>query len=220
MSSASNWWSRALIGGCVTMCTVFAMAATGKPEKNPGAYATVDFNKIQTDYKAKSAAEAEIRAMQDKLDQALARRDSMPFLTEDEQQELDKLTDKDPTQRTDAEKKRIQELTDKGTQMSNEVKALQQKSDKDLTDADKKRIRDAEQTFVNAQKVFAKMKEDRDSKLKEFATTQSEQLMKSVRAAIARVAEQKGIAIVFNSEVAPYAGIDITSSVLSELNKK
>ena len=44
--------------------------------------------------------------------------------------------------------------------------------------------------------------------------------MGKVRAAISKVAEQKGVAVVFNSEVAPYAGNDITPAVVGELNKK
>ncbi len=220
MSQTTSWWPRVLILGSITMCTAFAVAATGTPEKNPGAYATVDFAKIQGEYKAKASAETEIRTMQDKLDRQLQRRDSMPFLTEDEQKELDRLTDKDVAQRSDAEKKRIEELTNKGVQLSNEVNALRQKQEKDLTDADKKKIRDAEETYVKAQQTFTAMKESRDTKLREYAQSQSEALMKNVRAAIAHVAEQKGVAIVFNSEVAPYAGVDITSSVVTELNNK
>src|SRR5204863_475348 len=97
--------------------------------------------------------------------------------------------------------------------------ALQQKNEKDLTDDDKKRIKAAEEVYAKAQQAFAVMKEDRDRKLREYITTNSESLMKSVRQAVAKVAEQKGLSIVFNSEVVLHAGVDITAPVITELNK-
>jgi len=200
---------------------VVAVSASGGPGKAGGGdFATVDIAKIQNEYKAKATVESDLKALQDKLDGALQRRDAMPFLSDEDHKELDRLKDKDIAMRTDAEKKKIDDLTTKGNTQFSEIKALQQKSDKDLTEADKKRIKEAEDIYVKAQQSFAAMKEDRDKKLKEFITSNSETLLKNVRQAVAKVAEQKSLSIVFNSELVLYAGVDITAPVIGELNKK
>ena len=212
------WW-RGLVLSTIVLCIALALSASSQ-DKKTSTFANVDFLRIQNEYKAKAALEGDLQAMQNKLDQALARRDTMPFLSEDEHKELDKLYDKAATARTDVEKKRIDDLEKKSQQLNNEIQALRQKPEKDLTDPDRARIKQAEDQWAKAQQNFASMKEARDNQLKQFVATNSDKLLKDVREAVRKVAEQKGLAIVFNSEVAPYAGIDITTPVLSELNKK
>ena len=108
----------------------------------------------------------------------------------------------------------------KGNTQFSEIKALQQKSDKDLSEADKKRIKDAEEAYNKAQQAFNTLKDERDKTLRNYITTNSETLLKNVRQAVSKVAEKQGLSVVFNSEVVLYAGVDITTPVLNELNKK
>src|SRR5947209_10239738 len=130
-SSTSSIWMRVLVLACIVVCIAFSVRATGE-DKKTGAFATVDFKKIASEYKAKDAVESTIKAMQTKYDARLNRRDNMPLLSEEEQQTLDTLSEK-PMQ-TDADKAKIKEIEDKAKRLSDEVQALGQKSEKDLTD--------------------------------------------------------------------------------------
>ena len=212
------WW-RALVLSTIALCIAFAVGASGQ-DKKPGVYGIVDFERLQNEYKRKTVLEADLQALRNKIEKRLARRDSMPFLSEDEHKELDTLYEKDATQRTDAEKKRITDLEQKSETNNKEINALRQKPEKDLTDADRARIKQAEEQWQKAQQTFAGLKESGDNELRQFITANTSTLKKDVNEAVKKIAEQKGLAIVFNSEVAPYASVDITAQVLSELNAK
>ena len=218
MSRNLIWW-RGLVLSTVILCIAFAMQASGQNTKTAG-FATVDFERIEGEYKVRASLESDLQALQKKLEQQLARRDTMPFLSADEHKELDKLYEKDATNRTADEKKRIDDLEHKSQKQNTDVNALRQKADKDLTDEDRKKIKDAEAQWAKAQQEFAALKEASDNQLRQFVASNAQKLKKDVNEVIKKVAEQKGLLIVFNNQVAPYAAIDITNQVLSELNSK
>lgn len=218
MSQSPLWW-RTLVLSTIVMCIVFAVRASGQ-DKKPGGFATVDLIKVQTEFKEKAKVEGDIRAMQARLQRAIDRRRELPLLAEAKHKELDELLDKDVAARSDKEKKRIDELNTEGTGLTAEARKLQQKDQKDLNDADKKKISENEAILVAMQQSLAALQEEGMAKIQQFVNTNTETLLKQMRNAVAKVAEQKGIAIVFNSEVAPYAGADITQAVVSEVNKK
>lgn len=218
MPQSPGWW-RALIASAIIVCLAFAVSASGQSGKS-GGFATVDVQKVTDGYKAMQLVQTDLKARQASSQAKLARRDSMPFLTEEEQQELDKLTDKPPASRSAADSARIKELTDKGARLGAEIDALRQKPDKDLSDADRQRIKDAAAAFDKAKQAFAALKETEDNALREFAVSNQEALMKNFRSAVGKVATDKGISIVFDGQVALYAGTDLTAAVLAELNKK
>lgn len=216
----ASLWGRAIVLATVVLCIAFALAASGGPDKPSASFATVDIKRLESEYKTKATLEGDLAALQTKLDRALTRRQELPLLPEDDHKTLDQLTEKVATAPNDADKKKIDELTKKGLDRNNEIKALQQKQEKDLSDADKANIKGAEEILVKMNATLGSMKDARDNTLRQFINANSERLMKDVREAVKKIAEQKGIAIVFNSEVALYAGQDITTSVLSDLNKK
>jgi Skp family chaperone for outer membrane proteins len=218
MSQSPTWW-RALVLSTIVLCIVFAVRASGDDKKN-GTFATVDLVKLQQEFKAKAAVEGEIASMQGRLERALQRRDAMPLLTEEEHKELDQLVDKDISARNDKEKKRIEEITTKGNTLSLEATKLRQRDQKDLSEADKKKINENEQAAQKTLGVINSLRDDGTNKLKQFINTNSETLMAQIRKAVGKIAEQKNISLVFNSEVALYAGTDITPQVVTELNKK
>ena len=216
MSQPSNW-VRAITGAAMVCCLAFSLRSSGE-QKGGSGFASVDFKKLSEGYKAKNAVEAELKAMQAKFDSKLSRRDNMPFLSEEDHKALDALEEKPA--KTDADLKKIKDLQDKSKTKSDEIQALRQKADKDLTADNKTTLADADKMFREAQARFTSMKDDLAGQLQQFGNSQSDDLMKKIRSSIAKVAEQKGLAIVFNSEVALYAGLDLTDSVVNELNKK
>src|SRR5262245_30418102 len=116
MSQSPVWW-RALVLSTIVLCIVFAVRASGEDKKTGTVFAVVDFGKVSTEYREKTIAEGELSTKKTRYAARLARRNNMPLLTEEEQKELDRLHDKDVTQQTDAEKKRVDELTKKGVKL-------------------------------------------------------------------------------------------------------
>jgi Skp family chaperone for outer membrane proteins len=212
-----NRWRAVLVAGSLVALAGFSMRASSDEKKNSGVFGTVDFKKLSADYKAKDKVENTLKRMQTQFQARLSRRDNMPLLTDAEQDQLDKLYEKDTP--TDADKAKIKEIEDKAKNASDEIQKLSQKKDTELTDAEKKKLQDTGQKIKEAQQKFATLKEDLSGQFDRFGTTQQDDLMKSIRAAIAKVAEQKGLSIVFSNEVALYAGTDITPQVVAELNK-
>jgi Skp family chaperone for outer membrane proteins len=217
MSQSLTWW-RGLVVASIVLCIVFAVGASGQDKRSGSVFATVDFQKISNEYKAKQAVETDLANMQARFQGRLTRRAEMPCLSEEEHVQLDALREKESTTQTAEDKKKIADFETKGGKLSEELQSLRQK--KDLTDAEKKRLQELEAALVRTQQRYAALKDELEGKIREYGVSKSEALMKEIRAAIAKVAEQRGIAIVFNSEVALYAGVDITQPVLGELNKK
>lgn len=218
MSQALAWW-RVLALAAIVLCIVFTVGASGQDKKTGGSsFATIDFQKVDTDYKAKQASESDIQNMAALFDQMLSRRNEMPYLSEDEQLALDKLMEKRATQ-TDADKAKVKDLQDKGQKANAEIQAIRQKKEADLTEADKQRLKQAGELEDSARRVLASLNENLRNTMKQTTDAKRGELLKQVRAAIKIIAEQKGITIVFDSGVAPYAGTDITQAVVNELNK-
>ncbi len=212
-----NNWVRLLALLTIVTSLAVAIGASGQG-KSGGTFATVDFKKLSTGYKARESVDAELRVMQKQYEDKLQRRNNMPFLTEEEQKQLDLIYEKTP--QTDADKAKITAIESKAKTKSDEIQAIRQKPEKDLNAADKATLAAADKIFQEAQGKFASLKEDLANQLSQYGNSKSEDLMKKVRATIGKVAESKNVAVVFNSEVALYAGTDITEAVLAELNKK
>jgi len=216
--SQNNTWRVVLVTTCLAGLAAFSLRASSDDKKNGGVFGTVDFKKLSTDYKAKDAIEAKLKNMQAQFQARLSRRDNMPLLTEDEQKQLDGLHEKDP--QNDGDKAKIKEIEGRAKAASDEVQLLSQKKDNELNDAEKKKLQETGQKIKDAQQRFAALKEDLSQQFDRFGTAQQDELMKNIRAAITKVAEQKGLSIVFSTDVALYAGTDITPQVVTELNKK
>jgi Skp family chaperone for outer membrane proteins len=144
----------------------------------------------------------------------------MPYLSEDELKQLDDIEAKDPASRTAEETAKAKELSDKGMRLTAEIAALMQKSDKDLTDADKQRLRDAEAARSRIQQRVEQIRDQEDTNLRDFGMSNQDRLTQAFRASVKRIAEKRSVAIVFDAQVAIYAGIDVTDEVIKDLNSK
>ena len=214
MSQSPIWW-RTLVLSTIVLCIAFAVGASGQGGKQGNTFATVDMQKISADYKAKQAVEAELKTMQDKFNRQVDRRSQNPLLTVAEHTQLDDLMEKATP--TDAEKKTIKDLLDKSAKLNEESQTLSQKADIDA--AGKKRLEELSTQFNEAQARFNAMKEDMATQVRNFGQGKSDQLMKDIKVAVGKVAKAKDVAIVFDGQVALYAGVDLTDAVLADLNK-
>ena len=213
MTQSPAWW-RILVLSTIVLCIAFSMKANGQGGKS-ALFATVDVQKLNENFVAKKALEKQFQDLQTQWNTRLARRDNLPFLTVDEQNQLDAAIDKggviDP---------KAKELTDKGNALTEEMNKLSQKPQAQLVEADTKRIKELETIRQKTIETFNTLKEQMTNELKNFDALHSDELLKQIRTAVATVAKQKDVSIVFNSQVALYAGNDITDAVVNVLNKK
>jgi len=201
----------------MVVCLAFALRASGASEKQI-TFATVDIQKINDNYKLKAVLETQFQQLQAKWQGRLARRQNMPLLTEDEQKQIDAIEEKGPNQ-TDADKATLKQLMDKAQQLNNQLVALRQKKESELTDADKAQLATLEAQIAKASDQYNTMQDQMRADLTNFDNQNSELLVKNIRDAVAQVAKEKGITIVFNNQVVLYSGVDITDQVLAILNK-
>src|SRR5438552_3820975 len=110
-----NTWRAALVVSSLAALFAFSVRASGDDKKNSSAFATVDFNKISSDYKSREAVEQQLKTMQAKYNAQLDRRDSMWLLTEEDQKSLDTIYEKD--QKTPGDEAKIKELTEKSKRL-------------------------------------------------------------------------------------------------------
>ncbi len=216
MSQSPTWW-RVLVLSTMVVCLAFALRASGASEKQI-TFATVDVQKINDNYKLKAVLETQFQQLQAKWQGRLARRQNMPLLTEDEQKQIDAIEEKGPNQ-TDADKATLKQLMDKAQQLNNQLVALRQKKESELTDADKAQLATLEAAIAKASDQYNSMQDQMKADLTNFDNQNSDLLVKNIRAAVAQVAKDKGITIVFNNQVVLYSGVDITDQVLAILNK-
>jgi Skp family chaperone for outer membrane proteins len=208
-------FGRVLALTAIVMCAVFALSASGEGQTKT-AFAVVDMQKLSTKFTARETLETELRTMGQKFTLRLQRRDQMPFLSEEDQTTLDTLSEK--ATRTDADNNKVKEIEERNRKKSARLQELNQKQN--LNEAEKKEQSDLQEDFRNAGSRFAKIKDELDGKVNDFRNSKSEELNTKVRTTVAKVAEKNSIAIVFTSDVALYAGTDITDQVVGELNKK
>lgn len=219
MMKSLGWW-RTLVALCVVLCIAFAVGANGQAQKTGPTFAIVDVQKVTSEYKDMKVAQSDLVAMQTRFQARLSRRENMPFLTEEEQKLLDDTAEKPPASRVAADEAKIKELTEKGQKLTSDYEALRQKPDKDLTEADRTRIKETEGALLKQRQQLSAFKEQLDNQFKEFGSTNQERLTKVFRGVVAKIAEQKAVSIVFDSQFALFAGTDLTASVIAELNKK
>jgi Skp family chaperone for outer membrane proteins len=132
---------------------------------------------------------------------------------------MDKLTEKDPAQATAAEKARIEELTKKGQAQVQDFQTRQMKPEKDLSDADKTKLQQDAAAASQSEQKAAALGDKLANELREADSQATSDFTKKIRTATQKVAEAKGISIVFDMQVTWYAGTDITTAVVNELNK-
>jgi len=95
----------------LAIITSLAVALGASGQGKGTGFATVDFKKLSNGYKAREAVDAELKTMQKQYEDKLQRRNNMPFLTEDEQKQLDALYEKTPV--SDADKTKIAAIENK-----------------------------------------------------------------------------------------------------------
>ena len=175
----------------------------------------VDLQKVDKDAPRVTQYREEFDARKANLNQKLEIRVQNMMLNEDEIKELVDLKTSDKP--TDAQKARIQALTDVERAKDDELKKLQET--KDLNDQQKARLKelqDIQQKSKDAGNVFSK---DYEAQLQSKFAELQDKIVADILAAVNKAAEAKGMTMVFDKAGVLFGGIDITDDVISRLDR-
>lgn len=199
-----------LPGGMLPVQAAPAAAAVG------GQFGGVDLGRILAGYNKKADLDSQIQALNQKLQAQFSAQQNSPLLSRDQITRLGVLASKTP--RTDAEMAEMTSLQQQSAAAAQELTTLQQKANP--TDADKTRLTTLTTQLQGGQQALQEISASYTTQVQAEQDKLSARLSDQVKAAIAAVAQQRGLAAVFNSQYAVYTANDITEEVLRRLNGK
>ena len=216
----SKYSRAAAVAASLFLVTAGSATASQAQKNAPVAapvFGSVDLQKCAQESKGRQDSEDQLRAFAAGLDKSLQRLSgsSSRFLEETEIRELSALYEKDPA--SDADKKRIQELEAKGDSSGAELSRLQQVATP--TDADKKRFTDLTAQQQKGDGILQAVRETYSSRLQARREDLSNKYTALIRDAVGKIAKDKGLTVVFDSQFALYTANDITADVIKQLNK-
>lgn len=181
-----------------------------------GQFGGVDLGRILAGYSKKADLDSQIQALNQKLQSQFNAQQNSPLLTREQITRLGTLVSKSP--RTDAETAELTSLQQQAAASAQELTTLQQKAN--ATDADKARLTTLTTQLQAGQQALQEISASYTTQVQAEQDKLSARLSDQVKAAIAAVAQQRGLAAVFNSQYAVYTANDITDEVLRRLNGK
>jgi len=181
-----------------------------------GQFGGVDLGRILAGYSKKADLDSQIQVLNQKLQSQFNAQQNSPLLTREQITRLGVLVSKSP--RTDAETAEMTSLQQQAAASAQELTALQQKANP--TDADKARLTTLTTQLQAGQQALQEISASYTAQVQAEQDRLSARLSDQVKVAIAAVAQQRGLAAVFNSQYAVYTSNDITDEVLKRLNGK
>ena len=188
-------------------------AATGTAQ-----FGSVDVNQILSESKARQKDVAEINALSGTFRNVLQQLQTgaAHYLSEAEIREYATLLEK-PTP-TDADKKRIAALQAGADAKSAQMTRLENVAAP--TDEQKKQFTDLSDTRQKGDDVVKAIADDMSKRFDLREGDLRNKTVLDIRGVIAKVAQDKGLSVVFDSSVALYTANDITAEVIKQINNK
>ena len=185
------------------------------------AIGSIDADRVFNEYEKRIQLYQNLANLKAELEQKLALRNDNLLLTDAEFKQLLDLKLNPKQQEADA--KKIEELLAISRQRDKELETLQQKQD--ATDAEKARRTELANQKNNVTKALEDERENYQTELDKQTIEANREVALDVQTAVADVAKNKNLAIVFNKsfgaiEFVLYSSNDITDDVLKRLNKK
>jgi Skp family chaperone for outer membrane proteins len=206
--------------GLVLVCVIAAVGLIGAgtwaaapPEPKIG---VVDGQKIDGNAPRIKQYKEELDAFGNVLKVKLDIRAQNRMLDENEIKELIDLKAKDKP--TDADNTRVKALTDADRAKFDELQKLQEA--KEPNDQQKARLKELMDLQQKSKDMGTALSKDYDGQYQSKAIELQGKIDAEVRAVVAKVAETKGLSLVFDKAVVVYGGIDITDDVVMRLDRK
>jgi len=194
--------------------SLLARPAQAAPAGMP-MFGSVDIQKLQSESSKKSKYDTDLHALADRLNTAFTQQTVSIMLTKAEQAELGGLLSK--SKQTDTDRTRIAVLQAQASKAAQELTDLQQA--KAPTPADTAKIAALTSQSETGKAALAEIGDGYQTQLKTLQEKDNTEFTQSVKEAIAAVAQQKGLAVVFDSTFAVYTTNDITADVVKRINK-
>ena len=189
--------------------------ASAAPASGLPVFGSVDINRLQTQSTRKVKYDTELHALADRLDAAFKMQAQSLMLNSADQNELGSLlTNPHPT---DSDRARITALETKAAQAAQQLIDLQQK--KDPTPADTAQLGALNDANAAGQKIVQGIGDGYQAQLKKLSDDDNAAFTQSVKEAITAAAQQRGLSVVFTSDIAVYTANDITDDVIKRINK-
>lgn len=193
---------------------VAARPASAAPAGMP-VFGSVDIQKLQTESSRKAKYDTDLHALADRLNTAFTKQTASIMLTKAEQTELGGLLSK--VNPTENDSTRVAVLQSKANKAAQELTDLQQA--KAPTPADTARIASLTSQYDAGKLALQEIGDGYQTQLKALQEKDNTEFTQSVKEAISAVAQQKGLSVVFDSNIAVYTTNDITADVVKRINK-
>ena len=206
-----------VLGSAVlAMAPLAAQAAHAVPASGEmPVFGSVDINKLQTQSTKKAKYDTDLHALADRLNTAFKLQASSIMLSKAEQVELGGLLSK--ANPTDADRNRSNALQAQASKAAQQLTDLQQK--KDPTPADTSLVASLTSQYETGKTALQEVGDGYQEQLKTLSDKDNADFTQSVKDAITAVAQQRGLSVVFTSDIAVYTANDITDDVVKRINK-
>ena len=202
-------------GAALTLASsVAAKPAAAAPAGMP-VFGSVDIVKIQAQSAKKTKYDTDLHALADRLNAAFKVQTQSPMLSKADQTELGTLLSK--TNASEADRARVAVLQAQSGKALQELNDLQQA--KSPTPADTARMAALTTQAQAGQETLREIGDGYQAQLKTLSDKDNTEFTQNVREAIVAVAQQKGLSVVFTSDIAVYTANDITDDVVKRINK-
>ena len=195
--------------------SLFARPAQAAPASGMPTFGSVDILKLQSESSKKAKYDTELHALADRLNTAFTQQAASIMLSKAEQTELGGLLSKAVP--TEADRTRTAVLQAQASKAAQELTDLQQV--KAPTPADTAKIATLTSEYDAGKATLSEIGDGYQTQLKTLQEKDNTEFTQSVKEAIAAVAQQKGLSVVFDSNLAVYTTNDITADVVKRINK-
>jgi len=191
--------------------------AFATPAQAQGNFAIVDFRRCANESKFKAELDSKFAAMRKQLEDIFQKMKAANafFLSVAEIKELAALYEK--AQPNDTEKKRIETLQQIADQRAGAARRLENTANP--TDEQKKELERLAQSQQDGAAALQAVGNEYQQRVEKQGGDYDVQLSAKVKEAVAEVAKQKNLTLVFDAAVVVYASADITPDVLKILQK-
>lgn len=200
----------------IAMLGVLAAALGGGAACAQSTFGTVDVEKAFNESPLKLELEQNLEAEVKQVTQWLQLRSANKLLTDEEFKQLFDLSTK--ADATEADKSKVQELQALSKQREGTLQTLEHQTS--VTDDEQKQLNELRERAKSSQTAIEAELKTKDEELGNKRVDLSKQVMEEVEAAVAAVAKEKKLTLVFSKQYVIYSGADITDDVLKRLNKK
>ncbi|MCL6473834.1 MAG: OmpH family outer membrane protein [Firmicutes bacterium] len=193
-----------------------AILSTGAWAQGTGAFGMVDLKRVVDEYDQRKALEAQLQQMRDQMRAKLQWRANNLLLEEAELSEYENLAS--ITNPTEQQKQRMQQIEQKSRQLNEELSQLRQKNPP--TEQDTQRINQLTAIENRNREALMQLQDQFEQQLNARRDEMINQMLQDIRKAVAAVAQEKKLVVVFDSTQVLYASNDITTDVIRRLNRK